>query len=48
MAMPWSMVLWMAEMVWLALAGWVSSCLNVADELARALRNGDIGPLHAG
>ncbi|KAG2687304.1 hypothetical protein I3760_09G045500 [Carya illinoinensis] len=29
MAMPWAMTLWMAKMVWLALTGWVSSCLIV-------------------
>ncbi|PRQ44235.1 hypothetical protein RchiOBHm_Chr3g0476991 [Rosa chinensis] len=44
MAMPWNMTLWMAEMVWLDLTGWVSSCLTVADELATSLRTGDIGP----
>ncbi|PRQ44227.1 hypothetical protein RchiOBHm_Chr3g0476891 [Rosa chinensis] len=48
MAMPWNMTLWMAEMVWLALTGWVSSCLTVADELATSLRTGDIGPFNVG
>ncbi|KAJ6967930.1 hypothetical protein NC653_035995 [Populus alba x Populus x berolinensis] len=46
MAMPWGMALWMANMVWVALIGWVSSCLTVADELASSLRTGDIGPFH--
>ncbi|KAH7511763.1 hypothetical protein FEM48_Zijuj12G0017300 [Ziziphus jujuba var. spinosa] len=46
MAMPWGMTLWMAKMVWIALAGWVSSCLTVADEVAGSLRTGDIGPFH--
>lgn len=48
MAMPWSMTLWMAEMVWLALTGWVTSCLTVADEVASSLRTGDIGPFNVG
>ncbi|KAG6744711.1 hypothetical protein POTOM_051349 [Populus tomentosa] len=47
MAMPWGMALWMANMVWVALIGWVSSCLTVADELASSLRTGDIGFLTA-
>ncbi|KAI4348618.1 hypothetical protein L6164_009322 [Bauhinia variegata] len=46
MAMPWGMTLWMAKMVLIALSGWVSSCLIVADEFASALRSGDIGPFH--
>ncbi|KAI5682730.1 hypothetical protein M9H77_03958 [Catharanthus roseus] len=46
MAVPWSMTLWLAKMVWLALSGWVVSCLSVADEIANTLRNGDIGPFH--
>jgi hypothetical protein len=48
MAMPWGMALWMANMVWVTLIGWVSSCLTVADELASSLRTGDIGPFHVG
>ncbi|PON83215.1 hypothetical protein TorRG33x02_210490 [Trema orientale] len=46
MAMPWGMTLWMAKMVWIALSGWVSSCLIVADEIASSFRTGDIGPFH--
>ncbi|PON31589.1 hypothetical protein PanWU01x14_368750 [Parasponia andersonii] len=46
MAMPWEMTLWMAKMVWIALSGWVSSCLIVADEIASSFRTGDIGPFH--
>ncbi|KAM0990715.1 hypothetical protein ACFX2C_009192 [Malus domestica] len=48
MAMPWGVTVWMAKMVWLALTGWVSSCLAVADEVAGSLRTGDIGPFHVG
>ncbi|KAM3690889.1 hypothetical protein ACB098_09G156500 [Castanea mollissima] len=48
MAVPWAMTLWMAKMVWVALSGWVSSCLTVADEVAGSLRTGDIGPFHVG
>ncbi|KAH6772186.1 transmembrane protein [Perilla frutescens var. hirtella] len=48
MAVGWSVTLWMARMVWMALSGWVVSCLTVADELAGSLRSGDIGPFHVG
>ncbi|XP_025014895.2 uncharacterized protein LOC107262052 [Ricinus communis] len=48
MAMPWGTTLWMVKMVWIALSGWVSSCLTVADEVASSLRTGDIGPFHVG
>ncbi|XP_030485034.1 uncharacterized protein LOC115701388 [Cannabis sativa] len=48
MAMPWGMTLWMTKMVWLALSGWVSSCLIVADEIATSFRTGDISPFHVG
>ncbi|KAJ6992254.1 hypothetical protein NC653_015574 [Populus alba x Populus x berolinensis] len=47
MAMPWSMAIWIANMVWVGLIGLVSTCLTVADELASSLRAGDIGPFHA-
>lgn len=46
MAVPWSMTLWMARMIWMALGSWVVSCLGVADEIAGSLRTGDIGPFH--
>ncbi|KAF4370757.1 hypothetical protein F8388_025136 [Cannabis sativa] len=42
MAMPWGMTLWMTKMVWLALSGWVSSCLIVADEIATSFRTDDL------
>ncbi|CAI0625403.1 unnamed protein product [Linum tenue] len=48
MAMQWSSTLFVLQMVWLALVGWVSSCLNVADEVAHSLRTGDIGPFIIG
>uniref|UniRef100_A0A6N2K0E7 Uncharacterized protein n=1 Tax=Salix viminalis TaxID=40686 RepID=A0A6N2K0E7_SALVM len=48
MAMPWSMAIWIANMVWVGLIGLVSTCLIVADELASSLRTGDIGPFHHG
>ncbi|GKV41693.1 hypothetical protein SLEP1_g49192 [Rubroshorea leprosula] len=48
MAMPLGMALWISKMVWVALRGWVSSCLTVADEFASSLRSGDIGPFHVG
>ncbi|XP_074320583.1 uncharacterized protein LOC141657304 [Silene latifolia] len=46
MAMPWSVTLWMSEMVWLALIGWVSSCFIIADEIANSLRSADIAVFH--
>ncbi|KAL8258594.1 hypothetical protein R6Q59_026547 [Mikania micrantha] len=46
MAVPWSVSLWMANMVWMAISGWVISCLTVADHIAGSLRTGDIGPFH--
>ncbi|TXG70148.1 hypothetical protein EZV62_005083 [Acer yangbiense] len=46
MAVHWGMTLWMANMVWIALRGWVSSCFTVADEVAGSIRTGDIGPFH--
>lgn len=48
MAVPWSTTLWMAKMVWMALTGWVVSCLTIADEVAGSFRTGDIGPFHVG
>ncbi|XP_031387796.1 uncharacterized protein LOC116200937 [Punica granatum] len=48
MALPLRAALWMAKMVWIALTGWVSSCLTVADEVAGSLRSGDISPFHVG
>ncbi|XP_050383474.1 uncharacterized protein LOC126800200 [Argentina anserina] len=48
MAIPWSMNLWMAEIVWMVLTGWVTSCLTAADELAASLRTGDVGPFNVG
>ncbi|KAJ4706660.1 hypothetical protein OWV82_020288 [Melia azedarach] len=32
MGIAWGMTIWMAKMVLMALRGWVSSCLTVADE----------------
>ncbi|KAK7378076.1 hypothetical protein VNO80_03512 [Phaseolus coccineus] len=46
MAMALDAVLWIAKMTWIALSGWISSCLTVADEFASSLRSGDIGPFH--
>ncbi|OMO99927.1 hypothetical protein CCACVL1_03549 [Corchorus capsularis] len=48
MAMPLDVALWMAKMVWIALSGWVTSCLTIADEVAASLRSGDIGAFHVG
>ncbi|MBA0830092.1 hypothetical protein Gotur_009365 [Gossypium turneri] len=43
MTMPLGVALEMAKMVWIALSGWVCSCLTIADEVAASLRSGDIG-----
>lgn len=48
MAMRWSLAIYFMGMVWMALNGWVSACLIVADEIARSFRAGDVGPLHLG
>ncbi|KAL6657431.1 hypothetical protein ACP70R_005211 [Stipagrostis hirtigluma subsp. patula] len=39
---PWRIEVYLAEMVWEMLGGWLSSCIAVADDVARALRSGDI------
>lgn len=48
MAMALDAALWIAKMAWIALSGWISSCLTVADEFASSLRTGEIGPFHVG
>ncbi|KAM0951070.1 hypothetical protein DsansV1_C04g0048091 [Dioscorea sansibarensis] len=48
MAMPWGLAVYMMTMVWTVLDSWISSCLFVADEIATALRTGDIGPFPVG
>ncbi|KAI0504375.1 hypothetical protein KFK09_015327 [Dendrobium nobile] len=48
MAMPLSLATYIVNMVWGLLDGWISSCVIVADEIARALRTGDIGPFPIG
>ncbi|MBA0615561.1 hypothetical protein Gotri_016531 [Gossypium trilobum] len=41
MTMPLGVALEMAKMVWIALSGWVCSCLTIADEVAASLRSGN-------
>ncbi|KAK4792650.1 hypothetical protein SAY86_023085 [Trapa natans] len=48
MAVQCGKAIWAAEIIFLALKGWVSSILTVADEVASSLRSGDIGPFHIG
>ncbi|KAF8043752.1 hypothetical protein BT93_A1922 [Corymbia citriodora subsp. variegata] len=48
MAVPWGTTLWVARLVWIALRGWLSSCLTVADDVAASIRTGEIGPFHVG
>ncbi|XP_026426772.1 uncharacterized protein LOC113322827 [Papaver somniferum] len=48
MLVTWEMLVRMGRMIWLGLCYWISSCLTVADEIARSIRSGDIGPFHAG
>ncbi|KAF7019441.1 hypothetical protein CFC21_032617 [Triticum aestivum] len=45
MTMLWGLA---AYMVWAVLAGWVSACLLVANEIARGMRAGEIGPFVVG
>nr|ABN07999.1 hypothetical protein MtrDRAFT_AC153128g25v2 [Medicago truncatula] len=46
MAMALNSALYIAKMAWIALSGWITSCLTIADEFATSLRSGDIGPFH--
>ncbi|KAF7088692.1 hypothetical protein CFC21_091773 [Triticum aestivum] len=48
MAMPRGLAAYMVDMVWAVLAGWVSACLLVANEIARGMRAGEIGPFVVG
>ena len=48
MTMPWELVAYRVDMVWAVLAGWVSACLLVANEIARGMRAGEIGPFVVG
>ncbi|XP_008808784.1 uncharacterized protein LOC103720722 [Phoenix dactylifera] len=48
MAMPWALAVYIMNMVWMVLDDWISSCVTVADEIAQALRTGDIGPFPIG
>ncbi|XP_024313877.1 uncharacterized protein LOC100831464 [Brachypodium distachyon] len=48
MTMPWGLAAYMVDMVWAVLAGWVSTCLLVANEIARGMRAGEIGPFIVG
>ncbi|RHN47762.1 hypothetical protein MtrunA17_Chr7g0256521 [Medicago truncatula] len=48
MAMALNSALYIAKMAWIALSGWITSCLTIADEFATSLRSGDIGPFHVG
>ena len=48
MTMPWRVAVCIVDMVWAVLAGWVSTCLLVANEVACAMRNGEIGPFVVG
>ncbi|KAM7259485.1 hypothetical protein ACFE04_015226 [Oxalis oulophora] len=41
MALPLEVTIWTAKTSWLALIGWVSSCLTIADEIANSIRSGD-------
>ncbi|KAM3405663.1 hypothetical protein ACQJBY_008271 [Aegilops geniculata] len=48
MTMPWGLAAYMVDMLCAALAGWVSACLLVANEIARGMRAGEIGPFIVG
>ncbi|TVU40011.1 hypothetical protein EJB05_13456, partial [Eragrostis curvula] len=43
MMLPWGVAVCVVDMVWAVLTGWVSMCLVVANEVARAMRSGEIG-----
>ncbi|ONM58925.1 hypothetical protein ZEAMMB73_Zm00001d021874 [Zea mays] len=46
MTMPWGLAACIVDMVWAVLAGWVSTCLVIANEVARGMRSGEIGAVH--
>ncbi|XP_020254571.1 uncharacterized protein LOC109831624 [Asparagus officinalis] len=48
MAMPWSLMVYLINMVWIMLDGFISSTVTVADAIAGSLRAGDIGPFPIG
>ncbi|XP_011655752.1 uncharacterized protein LOC105435581 [Cucumis sativus] len=48
MALPLHLAFWIADMVWGAFSGCISSCLAFADEVASSIRTGDIGTFHIG
>uniref|UniRef100_A0A453SEK9 Uncharacterized protein n=1 Tax=Aegilops tauschii subsp. strangulata TaxID=200361 RepID=A0A453SEK9_AEGTS len=48
MTMPRGLAPYMVDMVWAMLAGWVSACLLVANEIARGMRAGEIVPFVVG
>jgi hypothetical protein len=48
MTMPWGLAACIVDMVWAVLAGWVSTCLVIANEVARGMRSGEIGPFFVG
>lgn len=48
MTIPWGLAAYIVDMVWVVLAGWVSTCLVIANEIARAMRSGEIGPFIVG
>ncbi|KAL5196885.1 hypothetical protein ABZP36_000397 [Zizania latifolia] len=39
---------YIVDMVWAVLASWVSTFLVIADEIARAMRSGEISPFSVG
>ena len=48
MTMSWGLAAHIVDMVWMVLAGWVSTCLVIAGEIARGMRNGEISPFVVG
>ncbi|XP_038903622.1 uncharacterized protein LOC120090170 [Benincasa hispida] len=48
MPLPLHLAFWIADMVWVAFSGCITSCLALADEVAGSIRTGDIGAFHIG
>jgi hypothetical protein len=48
MTMSWRLVACIVDMVWAVLAGWVSTCLVIANEVARGMRSREISPFVVG
>jgi hypothetical protein len=47
MAMPIDLAMYIVNMVWVGLFGWISSCVTTADQIACALHDLNSGPFNS-